>query len=92
MPLQQFSTSLPSTGTSTQKLHQTDERPLDKGKKRKYIFQAFREVDRADMMHLKDDKRFKMVKCLIKYFTEEVFLVGLSVVTRLRFGEVNSLD
>ena len=56
--------------SSAPKLHQTGERPLDKGKKRKYMFQAFREVDRQDMMHLKDSKRFKMVKCLVKYLTK----------------------
>ena len=54
--------------SSAPKLHQTGERPLDKGKKRKYMFQAFREVEGAGMMHLKDSKRFKMVKCLVKYF------------------------
>ena len=56
--------------SSAPKLHQTGERPLDKGKKRKYMFNAFREVDKANMMHLKDNKRFKMVKCLVKYFTK----------------------
>ena len=55
---------------SAPKLHQTGERPLDKGKKRKYQFQAFREEKREEMMHLKDHKRFKMVKCLVKYFTK----------------------
>ena len=55
---------------SAPKLHQTAERPLDKGKKRKYQFQAFREEKREEMMHLKDHKRFKMVKCLVKYFTK----------------------
>ena len=54
--------------SSAPKLHQTGERPLDKGKKRKYQLQAFREENRADMMHLKDHKRVKMVKCLVKYF------------------------
>ena len=54
--------------TSAPKLHQTGERPLDKGKKRKFQFQAFSEENRADMLHLKDHKRFKMVKCLVKYF------------------------
>ena len=56
--------------SSAPKLHQTGERPLDKGKKRKYQFQAFREEKREDMMHLKDHKRFKMVKCLVKYFAK----------------------
>ena len=42
----------------------------EKGKKRKFQFQAFREEKREDMMHLKDHKRFKMVKCLAKYFTK----------------------
>ena len=54
--------------SSAPKLHQTGERPLDKGRKRKFMFQAFREENKADMMHLKDHKRFKMVKCLVKYF------------------------
>ena len=54
--------------SSAPKLHQTGERPLDKGKKRKYQFQAFREDEKANMMHLRDHKRFKMVKCLVKYF------------------------
>ena len=43
---------------------------VDRGKKRKFMFNAFREVDKANMMHLKDHKRFKMVKCLVKYFTK----------------------
>ena len=55
---------------SAPKLHHTGERPLDKGKKRKFQFQAFRESNREDMMHLKDHKRFKMVKCLVKYFAK----------------------
>ena len=54
--------------SSAPKLHQTGERPLSKGKKRVYQFQAFREDDKAKMMHLKDHKRHKMVKCLVKYF------------------------
>ena len=53
---------------SAPKLHQTGERPLDKGKKRKYMFQAFREDVKANMMHLKDHKRKKMVMCLVKNF------------------------
>ena len=56
--------------SSAPKLHQTGERPLDKGKKRKYQFQAFREEKREEMMHLKDHKRFKMVKCQVKYFAK----------------------
>ena len=56
--------------SSAPKLHQTGERPLDRGKKRKYMFNVFREVDKVNMMHLKDPKRFKMVKCLVKYFTK----------------------
>ena len=56
--------------SSAPKLHQTGERPLDRGKKRKFMFNAFREVDKANMMHLKDHKRFKMVNCLVKYFTK----------------------
>ena len=43
---------------------------MDKGKKRKYQFQAFREEKKEEMMHLKDHKRFKMVKCLVKYFSK----------------------
>ena len=54
--------------TSAPKLHQTGERPLNKGKKRKYQFGAFREEEKASMMHLKDHKRFKMAKSLVKYF------------------------
>ena len=42
----------------------------NKGKKRVYQFQAFRQDDRAKMMHLKDHKRHKMVKCLVKYFSK----------------------
>ena len=56
--------------SSAPKLHQTGERSLAKGKKRKFQFQAFREEKKEDMMHLKDDKRFKMVKCLVKYFAK----------------------
>ena len=56
--------------SSAPKLHQTGERPLDKGKKRKFMFQAFREDKREDMMHLKDRRRFKMIKCLVKYFSK----------------------
>ena len=56
--------------SSAPKLHQSGERPLNKGKKRVYQFQAFREDDRAKMMHLKDHKRRKMVKCLVKYFSK----------------------
>ena len=37
-----------------------------------WIREAFREVDRQDMMHLKDSKRFKMVKCLVKYFMKAI--------------------
>ena len=55
---------------SALKLHQTGERTLDKGKKRIFQFQAFREPNREDMMHLVDNKRFKMVKCLVKYLTK----------------------
>ena len=43
---------------------------LDRGKKRKYMFKAFRVVDKVNMMHLKGHKRFKMVKCLVNYFTK----------------------
>ena len=56
--------------SSAPKLHQTGERSLAKGKKRKFQFQAFREEKKEDTMHLKDDKRFKMAKCLVKYFTK----------------------
>ena len=55
---------------SAPKLHQTGERPLNKGRKRRYQFQAFRESEKANMMHLKDHKRFKMVQCLGKYFSK----------------------
>ena len=34
------------------------------------MFNAFRESNKSDIMHLKDNKRFKMVKCLVKYFTK----------------------
>ena len=54
--------------SSAPKLHQSGERALNKGKKRKYQFGAFREEEKSDMMHLKDTKRFKMAKSLIKYF------------------------
>ena len=56
--------------SSAPKLHQTGERLLDRGKKRKYMFKAFRVVDKVNMMHLKGHKRFKMVKCLVNYFTK----------------------
>ena len=49
---------------SAPKLHQSGER----GKKRRYQFGAFREEEKSDMMHLKDTKRFKMAKSLVKYF------------------------
>ena len=46
------------------------ERPLNKGKKRKYQFGAFREEDKTTMMHLEDHKRFKKAKSLVKYFSK----------------------
>ena len=50
--------------TSAPKLHRSGER----GKKRRYQFGAFREEDKSSKMHLKDHKRFKMAKSLVKYF------------------------
>ena len=54
--------------SSAPKLHQSGERALNKGKKRKYQFGAFREEDKSCMMHLKDQKMFRMAKSVIKYF------------------------
>ena len=56
-------------GAIAPELHQAGERPVDKAKKRKYMFQSFREVNKANMMHLTDIKRMKMVKTsLVQYF------------------------
>ena len=41
---------------------------MNKGKKRKYQFGAFREEEKTTMMHLKDHKRVKMAKSLVRYF------------------------
>ena len=38
---------------------------LDRGKKRKYMFNAFREVYKVNMMHLKNHKRFILTHILI---------------------------
>lgn len=54
--------------TGAPKLQQSGERPLNKGKKRKYQFGAFREEEKFNMMHLKDHKRVKMAKSCVKYF------------------------
>ena len=50
------------------KFHWAGEKPVDMSKKRKYMFQSFREKEKTKMMHLKDSKRMKMEKCLVKYF------------------------
>ena len=39
----------------------------DKGPKTKYKFEAFREESKANMMHLKDTHRMKMIKLIMKY-------------------------
>ena len=49
-------------------LQRAGERGLNKGKKRIYRWDAWREVRREDMLHLKDPFRTKMVKCIVKYF------------------------
>ena len=70
-------------GASAPELHQAGERSVDKAKKRKYMFQSFREVNKANMMHLTDSKRMKMVKTsLVQYFRNhrqrQQGVVGLS--------------
>ena len=48
------------------KLHLTGERKA--GKKRRYMWEAWREDKKEDMLHMTDPFRFKMTKCIIKYF------------------------
>ena len=47
------------------KFHELGER--GKGSKRKYMYEAFREENPANMMHLKDKHRRRMVKLIMKY-------------------------
>ena len=54
--------------SSAPKLHQTGERCLKHGQKRIFMWDVFREEAKSDMMHLKDPQRFKMAKCIVKYF------------------------
>ena len=54
--------------TSAPKLHQTGERTINKGKKLVFTLQSFMEDSTIDKMHLTDEKKFKMMKCCIKYF------------------------
>ena len=49
-------------------LQRAGERGLNKGKKRIYRWDAWREVRREDMLHLKDPFRAKMLKCIVNYF------------------------
>ena len=51
-------------------LHMAGERGLNKGKRRIFRWDAWRETKREDMLHLKDPFRFKMVKCIVKYFNK----------------------
>jgi hypothetical protein len=48
------------------KLHQAGER--GKHGKRVYMWDAWREENKQDMMHLKDLHRFSMVRLVVKYF------------------------
>lgn len=48
------------------KLHLRGERKS--GAKRVYMWEAWREVNRADMVHLTDPLRIKMLKSIVKYF------------------------
>ena len=41
---------------------------IGKVPKRKYMFEAFREESKSNMMHLKDTLRRKMIKLIMKYF------------------------
>ena len=50
------------------KLHQSGERSLKHGKKRVFMWNAWREEDKHNMMHLKDQHRFKMVRLVVKHF------------------------
>ena len=50
------------------KFHEVGERGQKKGQKRTYMWEAFREERKDDMMHLKDIHRAKMVKLIIRYF------------------------
>ena len=54
--------------SSAPKLHQMGERGRQKGKVRVFMWEAFRETNPKDMMHLKDIVRFRMVKHIVKYF------------------------
>ena len=55
-------------GMTAPKLHQSGERGLKHGKKRVFMWNAWREEDKHDMMHLKDQHRFKMVRLVVKHF------------------------
>ena len=55
-------------GMTAPKLHQSGERGLKHGQKMVFMWNAWREEDKHDMMHLKDQHRFKMVRLVVKYF------------------------
>ena len=60
--------NLETCGTAALKLQQSGERGRFRGKSRSFIWEAFRETEKKDMMHLTDNIRFNVVGKVVKYF------------------------
>ena len=64
LKIQEFNLSIGSSAAP--KIHRAGERKVNRG--RVYMFEAFREDSKAEMMHLKDNHRFKLMVLILKYF------------------------
>ena len=60
--------NLETGGKAALKLQQSGERGRFHGKSRSFIWEAFREVEKKDMMHLTDNIRCNVVKKVVKHF------------------------
>ena len=60
--------NLETCGTAALKLQQSGERGRFRGKSRSFIWEAFRETEKKDMMHLTDTIRCNVVGKVVKYF------------------------
>ena len=60
--------NLETGGRAALKLQQSGERGRFRGKSRSFIWEAFREAEKKDMMHLTDNIRCNVVKKVVKHF------------------------
>ena len=60
--------NLETSGKAALKLQQSGERGRFGGKSRSFIWEAFRETEKKDMMHLTDNIRCNVVKKVVKHF------------------------